>query len=203
MDFGALAKTVWDQFVTVWHTPVPFLAALIASWFAMRWFVKGQYDVRLANAASRLQLADDRVQDYERKLAGATPEEAATRIDALEQIVAGLLPKRFTQEQMGIIENRMRPFAGQATVLTEMGYSDGQVLSDQMARALANSGWQVSSGGVMGPPWRPAQGLMVRASESGMGEAFTAALNAAGISFSLVPSQESETIELQFLQPLP
>jgi hypothetical protein len=201
MDFGALAKTVWDQFVTVWHTPVPFLAALFASWFVMRWFIKGQYETRLANAASKFELADARVHDYERKLAGATPEEAASRIDALEQAVAGLMPRRFSQEQLAIVLNRLRGGAGRITVMSEMGYSDGQVMSDQLAKILADAGFQVSTGGIGGPPVRPPQGLMVRASQAELGLALTSALDEAKIAYTLVESPPTTPTELQFIQP--
>lgn len=65
MDFGAVAKSVWDQFVTVWHTPVPFFAALLASWFAMRWFIRGQYETRLANADSTIAMLEKKLDRQE------------------------------------------------------------------------------------------------------------------------------------------
>lgn len=78
MDFGALAKSVWEQFVTVWHTPVPFLAALIASWFVMRWFIRGHYEVRLANDQSTIEMLEKRLDRQQSEEAIAIATSATT-----------------------------------------------------------------------------------------------------------------------------
>ena len=106
MDFGAVAESVWKQFVTVWNAPVPFLAALLLMGWVIWKIVSREYETRLANAASRLELADARLADYERK-AGASPDEAGAKIAALERQVAKLAES--PREVDGIYQhNRLR-----------------------------------------------------------------------------------------------
>lgn len=91
MDFGAIADSLAKQFVTVWNAPVPFLAAvLLAGWVIWK-LVQREYANRLADAGSRLELANDRVKEYERKLSGASPDEAGAKVAALEQRIAALV----------------------------------------------------------------------------------------------------------------
>jgi len=61
MDPSAIAKAIIDQFVTVWHAPVPFLIALgILGWLI--WLaVKREYETRLANAASTIKLLKEQL----------------------------------------------------------------------------------------------------------------------------------------------
>jgi tRNA_anti-like len=68
MDFGALAQSIADQFVTVRNAPVPFLTACIALWFGLRWFVRGQFETRLANAASTIEMLEKQIDRNEVRL---------------------------------------------------------------------------------------------------------------------------------------
>jgi hypothetical protein len=68
MDFAALAQSIADQFVTVRNAPVPFLAACIALWFGLRSFVRGQFETRLANAASTIEMLEKQIDRNEVKL---------------------------------------------------------------------------------------------------------------------------------------
>src|SRR4051812_48406351 len=52
----------------------------------------------IASLEHRLKLKDDRIADYERKLEGATPDEAKARIQALEHRLEALAPRRLSEE---------------------------------------------------------------------------------------------------------
>ncbi len=85
MEPKQIAQGIWDQFVTVTQAPVPFLAALIASWFVMRWFIRGHFDTRLANAQSTIDMLEkqlDRLGTQEAAAAAAAPMTTAGEIKA-------------------------------------------------------------------------------------------------------------------------
>ena len=151
MDIDQLATAIGKQFVTAWNAPVPFLAAMIAGWLVIRWFIRDQYETRLANAASKLDLADARVQDYERKLAGASPDEAKAdldrahgRIEALEKAAAIMAPRRITDAQKAIMGRVLSAIVGHINVGYVMGANDGLNFRQDFADVFNEAGWTVS-----------------------------------------------------------
>ena len=78
MDLGGFIKDNWD--VIAAH-PVPFIVLAILFFgigiAVAAWQNSGAHTVK----DERLALAEARVADYKEKLAGASPDEAAERID--------------------------------------------------------------------------------------------------------------------------
>jgi hypothetical protein len=197
MDFGAIADSIWKQFVTVWNAPVPFLAALIGSWLVIRWFIRGQYETRLANAASSLELANRRVEDYERKLAGASPEEAKARIDTLEgrleelrQQHAETTPRRLTPEERRAATAVLSPFPGsRVTISYETTSYHASSLQAGLVAAFREAEWNVVTGMIMGPSNPPACGAALVVADparlSPQQKAIQQALTQAGIEYEL------------------
>lgn len=195
MDFGETAKTIWAQFVTVWNAPVPFLAALIASWFVMRWFIRGHYETRLANADSTVSLQERQIHEYKEKLSGATPDEAKARFDALEnrleQLSAmGLGGRRISQAQRDAMVGILEIFRG-ATIEIIMDGSAGDMilLHKDFTEAFSRAGWLVCGATVTGVPSHPPTGLAlgVRNAQQLTPEqsCIERALKAAGIPYDL------------------
>jgi hypothetical protein len=69
MDFGEIAQTIADQFVTVWNAPVPFLGVCVALWFLLRWHIRGQFETRLANAYSTIEMLEKQIDRGQAKAA--------------------------------------------------------------------------------------------------------------------------------------
>lgn len=69
MDFGAIAQTIADQFVTVWNAPVPFIGVCVALWFLLRWHIRGQFETRLANAESTVEMLEKQIDRGQAKAA--------------------------------------------------------------------------------------------------------------------------------------
>jgi hypothetical protein len=65
MDPSSIAKEIADQFVTIWHAPVPFfIAVAIAGWLI--WLaVRREYATRLANSNSTIDMLEKRLNRHE------------------------------------------------------------------------------------------------------------------------------------------
>lgn len=56
MDFDSIARSIWNQFVTVWNAPIPFIAALLIAGYFIWKIANWQHSVRIANLNSQLDL---------------------------------------------------------------------------------------------------------------------------------------------------
>lgn len=209
MDFMALANSLWQQFVTVWNAPVPFIAAVLLSWFVIWKIIRREFANRLADAASRLELAEARVGDYERKLSGASPDEARAEIQALQEAVRRLQPRQLTGNDLAAITHAAQAAPSSVTISCDMAYAAGQRMAAQMQRAFAAAGWQVSGGIIGGPGFLPPEGLAVSLSSANertpSEQALCAALEAASLRYAVrLRSPDPHTpdsIEMVFTQP--
>lgn len=171
MDFAAIAKSISEQVVTVWHAPVPFLAAFIASWLVMRAFIRGQFETRLSNIQSTLDLRNAQLQDYKDKLSGATPEEAKARMNALEARIDEIVPRlealgprRVTVEQ----RQAMAPILDQCrgahvSIASDAASVDAAQMVKGLLAAFNSAGWVVSTPTVLGLGNPPPSGIALRA----------------------------------------
>jgi hypothetical protein len=130
MDPGAIARSIADQFVTVWNTPVPFLAVCVALWLLLRWHIRGQFETRLVNAQSTIDMLEKQLDRGEAKTAVAKqgqhilpPPELAPRdisvttgdtdFDAVKKLMA--LYRSHTKLQAAEV---MQQYYGNKLVLT-------------------------------------------------------------------------------------
>ena len=116
--------------------------------------------------------------------------------------MADLRPKRLTQEQLDIVTGRLRGQTGRIIASSEAGYPNGQNMVQQLSQAFQHAGLTVDSYMLAGVTTRPAQGLIVRASNEGLGIALTSTLDAAEIVYELHVQPPTSSIELLFVQPL-
>jgi len=163
MDFDQIAAAVGRQFVTAWNAPIPFLAAVLLMGFVIWKVVQREYSTRLTNSASDIASLERRIGEYEGKLSGATPDEAAARIERLEAEIAALKPRAITPEQQKIIAHSLEGTAGHAHLQKDMACPDANAVVGGLERAFARAGWRVDGAMVLviGVPSRTGVGIWV------------------------------------------
>ena len=152
------------------------------------------YSYRLDSLNERLRLKDDQLADYKTKLAGATPEEAKARLQALEDQVQRLSPRHLTAEQQAQIARIVTPLKGRAMISADAAVSDARMYANSFASAFTSGGWIVSTPLVMGVGLPPKTGLAVRvrdaASLTALQRLVEAALDEAHVPYDLQPGIE-------------
>lgn len=155
MDFEALANAIADQFVIAWNAPIPFFAALLLGWFLLRLWERYRVSKQIENLQSensalreRIQLRDDRAAEYERKLHGATPDQAREQIEALRDEIEALKPKQRTlspEQRETIIEVAAGMNSEGSRIEIVYGHTshESAVFASQIADALQAAGWDV------------------------------------------------------------
>lgn len=165
----------------------------------------GDLKSRLEHMESRLSLRSDEIADYKRKLEGASPEEAQSRIANLEQTISALLPQEFSGDQLTALSEGLKGTGGDIHIVYDGAYSDGQRKAMQLAAVMQGAGWTVMSGVLVGPSFQPPQGLSIAVTdpnEQPKEEAvLLSALRAAGIPFAVRGRRGDAPIQLQFTRP--
>ncbi|UYO46993.1 hypothetical protein KQX64_12945 [Rhodopseudomonas palustris] len=154
--------------------------------------VAGQLNGQIAVLKERLSLAEAQRDDYKTKLSGASPDEARARLDKLEALLASVLPRKLTPDQLATMSKIIGPIVGSVRINNDASSSDGAAFANAFRTFFAGQGWHVQAGIVMGP------GLV---SKSGVGislvngqsptpaeAALLKALSAAGILFDIFPN---------------
>ena len=171
MDPDQLAAAVGRQFVTAWNAPVPFLAALLAGWLILRWHIKGQFDTKLTNAQSTIDLRDRQLQDYKDKLDGATPDAAKARIDALEERIENRLnalePRSISDNQRATMTAVLDSFAGcHVSIAYDAGLAEARTLAQKLTAAFHAARWTATNPMVIGVGNPPPSGIAFRVPEA-------------------------------------
>ncbi|MFN7400633.1 MAG: hypothetical protein ACK5SX_16605 [Sandaracinobacter sp.] len=197
MDFSAFGVSIWAQFVTVWNAPAPFLAAVVAAWFLIRWHFQASYEKQLSNASSTEKLLERQLQEYKDKTGGDTPDAVKTRIDALEQriaemvpVLAAMEPRKISGEQQRLMALPLDPFKGQSIIIvTDAASADAAQMSKGLVAAFNSAGWITQTGMVIGIGSPPLTGVGLRVSDPNnltpAQISVTSALRAAGIDYDL------------------
>lgn len=197
MEPKQIAQSVLDQFVTVIAAPVPFLAAVIASWFIIRWYIRGQFDTQLNNGKSTIELLERQLQEYKDKTGGDTPDAVKTRIDALEQRIAEMVPKlaamgprKVAADQRQLMVPLLDPFKDQCIeIASDAASADAAQMSKGLVAAFNSAGWITQTSMVMGIGNPPPTGVGLTVDDTARltpaQSAVAGALNAAGIAFDL------------------
>lgn len=190
MDPGEIAKSIWEQFVTVGNAPVPFIAAVLFSGWLIWLAVRREYATRLANADSTQALLERQLQDYKDKLSGATPDEARARLDALEARIDAMGPRRLTAEQRQRMAVILDQHKGRAIEITsDASSADATQLARGLALAFNGSGWHTQTATALGIGNPPASGVGIivpnPASLAPEQHAVAQALTAAGLAYDI------------------
>jgi hypothetical protein len=147
---GDLLTTLRENWEVIARAPLAFAiwtAALAALCWAVLSHLKSN---QIGDLESRLNLRDDEIAEYKRKLDGASPDEAKARIDALEQRVEdgfkALAPRDLSKEQkQKMIAALDRQRGHHVTVVQEAGVSDARLLSRKIADVFLAARWTTST----------------------------------------------------------
>ena len=198
MDIDDIAKWIAGEWGVIVHATITFIASVLVAAFVMWKVVQREFTNRLADAASRLELSNDRVSDYERKLAGATPEEARARIDELEKMVTALRTRhrRLTDTQKRAIGNTIK---GEALPIFENVHDraleiiypspseEAAVFAHDFADAFEEGGWAIEPAYMMSGHRIRRFGITIGVGSLGAkprtAELVAAALTEAGVTF--------------------
>jgi len=151
-EIGIRLASEWQAFMNA-----PFLTlglvllAGVAVWFAAMWLTAN----KIESLEGRLALRDDRIAEYERKLAGASPDEAKARIDDLERKVADLKSahRSLTADQKTAIANALRPLSfseRDVEIIYPLPSQESAVFAHDFAEAFELSGHFVQARHMMG-----------------------------------------------------
>ena len=204
-DFLATLRNEWRLIAEAPISSLVWTFLIFSGCWAITRLAKAH---QVENLESRLKLRDDEIADYKRKLAGASPEEAAQRIEALEQDVRRLRQAELSDQQLSTISDTIRGSAGSVLIIKDLAYSGGIRLFRQLQQAFAQAGWQVNVGSSDGGDFRPREGLAVALwPEDQRGETerkLLHALSEAALSFEISPHppiQEDVIVQLILTQP--
>lgn len=121
------------------------VVALTVGWVAGR-FAFGE---RLETLNSRIASRDEKIAEYLSKLSGASPDEAATRIAALEQSVAALQPAVFTKTQVESLIAALSSKASDVQIHREFEATKSEDAYQQLCQVFVDAGWELRSHGIV------------------------------------------------------
>ena len=188
-----------QQWEAVKAAPVLYIGALLVLAGVIWWVVNHLKTNQIESLKGRLKLRDDEIADYKRK-AGATPDLAAARIEALEKQVASILPPRLTPEQKRTLIDALKKLPrSDIGVVAENGATEIMPLARDIRAVFTDAGWGGgrSVGVVFGPHYSPPSGLLLfyAPAVADIGRRISAAFRDAGID---VGATEAETLLGQF-----
>ena len=124
MDFDTIAKSLAAQFVTAWHAPIPFLAALLLASYVIWKVVQREFSMRLANADSTIGMLREKLDRTETTevIAIAASQQEREALNPLAvplktnlDVVAPVTPKEYVRDGL-TPENLIGMFEGRTEV---------------------------------------------------------------------------------------
>lgn len=183
--------SLWNYFATslpvlkdAWVTVVGLmLAASVLGWALGR----HSGNERLASMQGRLDLANDRIAAFDRKLSGASPDEASKLIESLERRLAAMEPKVLTAAQLAAARSILTSAPAFVQVTKDAAAGNRHQLNTQLLNLFAETGWSVTGGVAIGVGNPPRSGIAVMYTDVGAQSAalIARALEAAGLPFEL------------------
>lgn len=184
-----LLDLITENFAAVLKAPIPFFVCLLVAGFVIYQVVKNLKAQEIADLTSRLNLKNDQVADYQRKLEGKSPDEAKAQIDDLTRRLARLEPATLTADQRNQLIAAARAQPGIIVVRQNMAAVRMGDLHAALSSAFQASGWHVLSPQSMGIPHQAAPVVVLIENPLAMTAAQRAAcagLTAAGVDYHVV-----------------
>jgi hypothetical protein len=145
MGWEQLLNHLSEEWQTITHAPLASAVVILIAFGITYGLNRAIFRVQIDSLESRLDLKDDQINDYKRKLDGASPEEAKGRMDALESRLHALLPlvpRRLTDEQRQAITQVAARMKGSIAISFDQA-SNGALLSGDLQNAFSAALWSV------------------------------------------------------------
>ena len=157
-NWAVIQPAIW-QFITL---------ALLALGVGVAWGRNG-VATQVANKQGQLDLANDRIADYERKLSGASPDEAAKQFAELRaelKALKAIQPWTFSEAQLAAIADKVAPGkpAG-IRIVRDVGSARLETAQSQLVVLFSAVGWTVQHWPSMGKPKEPHQTITLKFSQ--------------------------------------
>jgi hypothetical protein len=123
-----------------------FFVILVLIICAVWWIMGWRYGDLLASKNGQIELQDRQLAAYKQKLDGATPEQAKSRIDALEAQLNPITARRWqplTEPQIGNLRLSLRKLPAPSPLRIVCGGSDCVDLAESLSKLFNGIGWQV------------------------------------------------------------
>lgn len=185
-----------SQWSMIAEAPLPFIVGWLIFGGVAWAMARHQFSERLATAEERIRFKDDQIAAYKDKLQGATPDEAAGRIAALEARLQKLGPRSITADQSRAMRSALLGTTGHLALRVDVSVADATILAASLKSPFEEAGWIV--------PWPPRPttvhtnppptGLaVVVEADNQLPLVVLAALDAAEIAYDLRASQSLST----------
>lgn len=164
-----LYRKVADGWPVIMAAPWTFAAIMFAFvavavpciWKAFGWI----YQSRLESKDGQIALLQRQRDDYEKKLGGASPDEASARIQELERRLLRMEPRRLTAEQCGAIVGALKSSIGEAHTVAvghEIPCPDCRIYGEEICAAIQSvPGWTATLRLMLAPSVASAKGAAI------------------------------------------
>ncbi|TIN10396.1 hypothetical protein [Mesorhizobium sp.] len=168
------------------EAPVAFATMALVIGLMIYLWVRNHFADRLQSMEGRIQLRDDRISDYQAKLQGKSPDEAAATIEDLKRRLAALEPRGLSPEESATLRGALSGQTFSIDIFHDSASGVSKKLHSQLAAAFKQSGWQVRAPMVVGIGNPPLSGLgIVGKPDSAPVKAVAEALRRAGLEYDL------------------
>jgi hypothetical protein len=172
---------------------------LIVSWIVILWLARWRCRSRIENLQTLTDLREAQLQDYKDKLNGASPDQARTRMEALESRlfevlsqVASLAPRTLTDRQRRAALAALDRFRGsRIKILSDAAAPDVKPLADALTATFNGAAWHVETGIALEAADSPPTGIALLVPDPARltppQQSIAEALRDAGLAFDLSP----------------
>lgn len=192
-----IAEYLSKEWSAISQAPVSFIIALLLLVTLMWAIARHLTSVQLANRDSMINLKNAIIEDYKRKLDGASPDEAQRRIQALESKLESMGdPRVLTRDQLDQIGRALGGQVGEIYITRDNDSVESSGIFTQVKRFFKSQGWQVNGGAIWGIENPPNSGLtvFVRTGDFRSADeiALLAGLDAAKLNYDIRREEEAE-----------
>ena len=181
-----------QQIDAISAAPAIYLAAIFAVGAGVWWVASQYYSGQISTMKEQIILIEGQRDDYKNKLSGASPDEAKTRLDKLEALLAAISPRKLSADQTTAFHAALTT-SGSVVVLHDVACVDCNSYANSIGSAFQSAGWQVVTPSLVGPnvTLRSGIGISVAnpSSPSPQEADILRAFKTANIPFDIVPKQ--------------
>jgi hypothetical protein len=189
-----------NEWKVIWQAPVTFLVGWAILWGVGYFLAAWRFGKTIDNLQSengtlreRVQLRDDRAAEYERKLDVDSPDEAKARLDALEQRLEKMGPRRLSEDQANTLVAKLAATPGKMQLQLAIGTSDGIRFESDFREVFTRAGWTIASHQIMGGMQSEHGLLVLYYRDTPQLRTLYEALNAAGLKYQVWDLSNQET----------